>query len=74
METGKPILVQKRRVLEVGCRAKADLKRGTRLEGIGGHHLYGLLEAPGNLPIGLAEGTVLRRDKKKDEIIAMYGA
>lgn len=69
LETGKPTLVQRRRILEVGCRAKVDLKRGTRLEGVGGHHLYGLLETPNNLPIGLAEGTVLQRDKKKDENI-----
>jgi predicted homoserine dehydrogenase-like protein len=69
VETGKPVLVQRRRTLEVGCRAKVDLRKGTRLEGIGGHHLYGFLETPINLPIGLAEGTVLRRDKKKDENI-----
>jgi predicted homoserine dehydrogenase-like protein len=69
VETGKPILAQRRRTLEVGCYAKVDLKQGTRLEGIGGHHLYGFLETPGNLPIGLAEGTMLRRDKKKDESV-----
>jgi len=70
VETAKPILVQRRRILEVGCRAKTDLTQGIRLEGIGGHHMYGLLEAPGNLPIGLAEGTVLQRDKKKDGVIS----
>jgi len=69
MESGKPILVQKRRLLEVGCRAKTDLQEGTRLEGIGGHHLYGILEKAGNSPIGMAEGTVLLKSKKKDQII-----
>jgi predicted homoserine dehydrogenase-like protein len=70
IECGRPVLVQERRVLEVGCRAKTDLPEGTRFEGIGGHHLYGVLEKPGNLPIGIAEGTTLLRSKKKDEQIS----
>jgi predicted homoserine dehydrogenase-like protein len=65
----KPILVQKRRVLEVGSRAKTDLRAETRLEGIGGHHLYGILEKPSALPIGMAEGTTLLTSKRKDEPI-----
>jgi predicted homoserine dehydrogenase-like protein len=65
----EPILVQKKRVLEVGCRAKTDLKPETKLEGIGGYHIYGILEKSGNLPIGLAEATTLKRSKKKDEVI-----
>jgi predicted homoserine dehydrogenase-like protein len=65
----EPILVQRKRVLEVGCRAKIDLKSEIKLEGIGGHHIYGILEKPGNLPIGLVEGTTLKRSKKKDEVI-----
>lgn len=69
MNYNEPILVQRKRVLEVGCRAKTDLKSGTRLEGIGGHHIYGILEKPGNLPIGLVDGTTLKRSKKKDEVI-----
>jgi len=69
MESGKPVLVQKKRLLEVGCRAKTDLQAGTRLEGIGSHHLYGVLEKAGNLPIGMAEGTVLLKSKKKDQIV-----
>jgi predicted homoserine dehydrogenase-like protein len=69
MNYNEPILVQRKRVLEVGCRAKTELKLETKLEGIGGHHLYGILEKPGNLPIGLAEGTTLKRSKKKDEVI-----
>ena len=67
MEYGKPILVQERAILEVGCRAKIDLQTGTRLDGIGGHHLYGVLEEPGNLPIGIAENTLLLRSEKRDE-------
>jgi len=69
VESAKPILVQKKRILEVGCRAKIDLRPGTRLEGIGGHHLYGVLEKPGNLPIGMTEGTVLLKSKKRDDTI-----
>ncbi len=65
----EPILVQKKRVLEVGCRAKTNLQAGIKLDGIGGYHLYGILEKPGNLPIGLAEDAILKRSKKKDEII-----
>jgi predicted homoserine dehydrogenase-like protein len=65
----RPILIQKKRVLEVGCRAKIDLKPGTRLEGIGGHHVYGILEKPSALPIGMAEETTLLTSKKKDEPI-----
>ena len=64
-----PILVQKKRVLEVGSRAKKDLKPGTKLDGIGGFHLYGVLETPSSLPIGLSEGTILRKSKKRDEPI-----
>ena len=69
IEDHRAILVQKKRMLEVGCRAKTDLQRGTLLEGIGGHHAYGLLELPGELPIGLVEGTTLLREKKRDERI-----
>jgi len=70
MEHRKPILVQRKRVLEVGCRAKTDLRAGTKLDGIGGYHLYGLLEKVGGLPIGLAEGAVLLKPKKRDETIS----
>lgn len=70
MEDRKPVLVQKRRVLEVGCRAKIDLQKGTKLDGIGGHHLYGILEESGCLPIGLAEGVVLLNSKRKDDKIS----
>mgnify|MGYP002153772984 CR=1 FL=1 len=69
MEHGRPILVQKRRILEVGCRAKIDLRLGTKLEGIGGRHVYGVLEKPGGLPIGMVEGTILVKSKRRDEAI-----
>ncbi|MCW3974817.1 MAG: hypothetical protein NWE86_01050 [Candidatus Bathyarchaeota archaeon] len=70
MDYSEPILVQKKRFLEVGCRAKKDLQRGIKLEGFGGNHLYGVLEKLGNLPIGLAEDVILLTPKKKDEIIS----
>jgi len=69
MKHKEPILVQKKRFLEVGSRAKTDLKKDTVLDGIGGYHLYGVLEKPENLPIGLSKDTVLKRKKKKDEPI-----
>ena len=69
MRYHEPVLVQKRRVLEVGCRAKMNLRAGTKLEGIGGPHLYGVLEHPDTLPIGMAESTLLLNPKKKDDEI-----
>jgi predicted homoserine dehydrogenase-like protein len=65
----EPVLVQERRILEVNAYAKTNLQAGTKLDGIGGYHLYGLLEKPSGLPIGLSEGVVLTRNKKKDEPI-----
>lgn len=65
----EPILVQKERVLEVGSRAKKNLEPGTKLDGIGGLHLYGVLEKPYSLPVGLSKGAVLTRAIKKDEPI-----
>ena len=69
MNAKKPILVQRKRVLEVGTRAKRDLEKGTVLDGIGGFNTYGVLEKPGSLPIGLSEGVFLRKSKKKDDPI-----
>ena len=69
MKYKEPILVQTKKFLEVGSRAKTNLEKGTVLDGIGGYHLYGILEKPGNLPIGLSEGTILKKPKKKDEPI-----
>ena len=62
---------------DVYAYAKRDLRRGERLDGIGGYACYGLLEnrsdneaAPG-LPMCLAEDVHLRRDVKKDEKILL---
>jgi predicted homoserine dehydrogenase-like protein len=62
----KSVLVQKKRVLEVGTRAKRDLEKGSVLDGIGGFNTYGILEKPDSLPIGLSENVVLTKRKKKD--------
>ena len=59
-------------VCEVVTVAKRDLKAGERLDGIGGFCSYGLIDnassarAASALPIGLSEGSVLRRDVAKD--------
>jgi len=63
-------------VCEVVTVAKRDLKRGERLDGIGGFCAYGLIEntdeARGRaaLPIGLSEGCVLRRDISRDDVLS----
>jgi len=65
----QPILVQKTHSLEVNAYAKTNLQPGTKLDGIGGYHLYGLIGKPSGLPIGLAERAVLMKRKKKDDPI-----
>ena len=63
-------------VCEVLTVAKRDLKRGERLDGIGGFCAYGLIEnAPvartqRALPISLSEGCVVLRDISKDEAVS----
>ncbi|CAM5768803.1 NAD(P)H-dependent oxidoreductase [Bosea minatitlanensis] len=63
-------------VCEVVTVAKRDLRAGERLDGIGGFCAYGLIEnvaaarAADALPIGLSEGCVLRRDRRRDEVVA----
>ena len=63
-------------VCEVVTVAKRDLRAGERLDGIGGFCAYGLIEnaadarAADALPIGLSENCVLRRDRKKDEVVS----
>ena len=61
--------------------AREDLKKGTRLDGIGGYCCYGLIEnahdgnvSPAGLPICLSENVTLRRDVNKDERIALQDA
>jgi predicted homoserine dehydrogenase-like protein len=63
-------------VCEVVTMAKRDLKAGERLDGVGGFCAYGLIEnatearACEALPIGLSEGCILLRDKKKDDLVS----
>jgi len=62
--------------VEVITTAKRDLKAGETLDGLGEYLTYGqcetaaLTESLGLLPIGVAEGCVLKRDVAKDEVIA----
>ena len=57
--------------------AKQDLKKGGRLDGIGGYACYGLIEnvlhgdSSTGLPICLAEDVTLKRDIARDERILM---
>jgi len=61
--------------VEVITVAKRDLKAGDTIDGLGGYDTYGQCEAAGVtadeglLPMGVAEGCVLRRDVKKDEYL-----
>jgi predicted homoserine dehydrogenase-like protein len=63
-------------VCEVVSVAKRDLIAGERLDGIGGFCTYGLIDNATSargmsaLPIGLSEGSVLRRDIAKDSVIS----
>ncbi len=60
---------------EVVAVAKRDLKAGETIDGIGGYTVYGLIEnspaarTAAALPMGLAEGCVLRRPLAKDAVI-----
>lgn len=62
-------------VVEVVAAAKRDLKKGERLDGLGHYMTYGLAENAAEaihedlLPIGLAEGAVLKRDIPKDGVL-----
>lgn len=61
--------------VEVIAAAKRDLPAGTRLDRLGGYDTYGLAEnsavvrADKLLPIGLAEGCVLRRELLRDTVL-----
>lgn len=61
--------------VEVIATAKTDLKAGETIDGIGYFMTYGECEnadvaaSEGLLPIGLAEGCILRRDIPKDEAL-----
>ncbi|MCC9135031.1 NAD(P)H-dependent oxidoreductase [Pontibacter silvestris] len=62
-------------VVEVITMAKTELKAGKKLNGIGGYDYYGQCEnAPtarqeNLLPVGLAEGAVVKRDLPRDHVI-----
>ncbi|SKB30724.1 Predicted homoserine dehydrogenase, contains C-terminal SAF domain [Parapedobacter luteus] len=61
--------------VEVVAAAKIDLTAGSILDGIGHYMTYGLCEntparaAKGYLPIGAAEGCILRKDVPKDRVL-----
>ena len=61
--------------VEVVTIAKTDLKKGQTIDGIGHYMTYGECEnadvtaSENLLPLGVAEGCVLKRDIKKDEAI-----
>jgi predicted homoserine dehydrogenase-like protein len=64
-----------RPMVDVVTVAKTDLKAGTVLDGLGGYRTYGEAENADTtieqdlLPIGLAEGCLLKRDVKRDEVL-----
>jgi len=61
--------------VDVVATAKQDLKAGHTLDGLGGYDTYGVAEstavtrAENLLPMGVAEGCVLKRDVAKDEVL-----
>lgn len=62
-------------MVEVVAVSKTDLTAGQTLDGLGEYMTYGICEnhditrAEGLLPIGLAEGSTLKRSIEKDEVI-----
>lgn len=64
-----------RPLVEVVTTAKIDLKAGESIDGIGGYMTYGQCETADItsgqqlLPMGLAEGCVLKRDIRKDQVL-----
>lgn len=61
--------------VDVVATAKRDLPAGHTLDGLGGYDTYGQAEstavtrAEGLLPMGVAEGCVLKRDVAKDQVL-----
>ena len=61
--------------VEVVATAKVDLSSGDKLDGMGGYLTYGLCETAattgeqGLLPIGVAEGCVLRNDVERGQVL-----
>lgn len=62
-------------VAEVIAVAKRDLRPGERLDGLGGHTSYGVIDtvagADGLLPVALTEAARLRRPVRRDEPIPL---
>ncbi|WP_433294284.1 NAD(P)H-dependent oxidoreductase [Pseudonocardia sp. CA-142604] len=64
--------------VDVVATAKRDLRAGATVDGLGGYDTYGVAEgcavvrAENLLPMGVAEGCVLRRDVPKDAVLT-YG-
>jgi predicted homoserine dehydrogenase-like protein len=62
-------------VVEVVATAKTDLKSGSVIDGIGHYMVYGLAEnaavrqQENLLPIGVAGGSILKRDIPKDQVL-----
>jgi len=63
-------------MVDVVATAKMNMKAGDKLDGIGGYSTYGQCEKAEIasdqelLPMGLAEGCVLKRDVMRDEVIS----
>jgi predicted homoserine dehydrogenase-like protein len=63
-------------VCEVVTVAKRELKAGEPIDGIGGFCVYGLIDnsaaarAIAALPIALSEGSVMRHDVSKDQVLS----
>lgn len=61
--------------VDVVATAKTDLKAGQTLDGVGRYTLYGLCENSDTtyrenlLPIGIAEGCILKNDISKDQVL-----
>lgn len=63
--------------VEVITAAKVDMKPGEIIDGLGGYKTYGLCDNPKEarnenlLPMGLAEGCIVKRQLKKDDLITL---
>lgn len=63
--------------VEVVAVAKEDMAAGTVIDGLGGYKTYGICEnkelarKDNLLPMGLAEGNVLKREVKRDQVITL---
>jgi predicted homoserine dehydrogenase-like protein len=62
-------------MVDVVATAKTDLARGQELDTLGGYCTYGLAENSDTtsrhnlLPVGLAEGCIMKRDVVMDEVL-----